>query len=124
MVPLSKTDQLAQRFYYPPHPGATAFYQSRHEPQGLVDFLQRYRDVMLGVFSFGGTAWAIFHFWAGRWRSRPLVRRLRHSPDETQIYEIEHEASDLYATAKINKETYESVKEYVRVRLNELNRRQ
>ena len=123
MVPLSKTDQLAQRFYYPPHPGATAFYQGRHEPQGLVDFLQRYRDVMLGVFSFGGTAWAIFHFWAGRWRSRPLVRRLHRSPDETQIYEIEHEASHLYATAKINKETYESVKEYVRVRLNELNRR-
>lgn len=123
MVPLSKSDQLAQRFYYPPHPGATAFYQGRHEPQGLVDFLQRYRDVMLGLFSLGGSAWAIFHFFAGRWRSRPLVQRLRLTASPQHIYEIEHEASHLFATKKIDKETYEAVKEYVRVRLSELNRR-
>jgi TRAP-type uncharacterized transport system substrate-binding protein len=124
MVPLTKSDQLAQRLYYPPHPGATAFYQERPEPQGLVDFLQRYRDVMLALFSFGGSAWAILHFWAGRWRSRPLISNLRRSPSESQIFAIEHDASLLYAKGKINKETYESLKEYVRVRLNELNRRQ
>lgn len=34
------------------------------------------------------------------------------------------QASQLYATRKINKETYESVKEFVRVRLYGLNRQQ
>ena len=125
MVPFSKTDQLAERFYYPPHPGATAFFQGRYEPQGLVDFLQRYRDAMLGVFSFAGTAWAVFHFWLGRWRSRPLIHRLGQSTlSSGEIFEVEREASHLYATGKINKETYESVKEFVRVRLNALSRQQ
>jgi TRAP-type uncharacterized transport system substrate-binding protein len=124
MVPFSKSDQLGQRFYYPPHPGATAFFQGRPEPQGLIDFFQRYRDVMVGIFSLGGTAWAIFHFWAGRWRTRPLVRRLGETLKPIDIYEVEFAASHLYATGKINKETYESVKEFVRVRLNEVTRDQ
>jgi len=124
LVPFSKTDQLAERFYYPPHPGATAFLQGRYEPQGFIDFLQRYRDVMLGVFSLGGTAWALFHFWVGRLRSRPLVHRLRDTLSSGEIFEVEREATHLYATGKINKETYESVKEFVRVRLNALSRQQ
>ncbi len=123
MTPLSKAAQLAQHSYYPPHPGAVAFYQGRPEPQGLVDFLQRYRDFLLGLFSLGGTAWAALHFLAGRWRSKSLVKRLLQNPSEAQIHEIEHEASHLFATGKINKEIYESVKEYVRVRLNEVSRK-
>jgi hypothetical protein len=94
-----------------PTSGATAFYQDRTEPQGLLDFLQRYRDPMLAVFSFGGTVWAMFHFLAGRWRSRPLVRRLRDSAHDGHIYEMEHEASHLFATGRINKDAYEAVKE-------------
>ena len=124
MVPFSKADQLAERFFYPPHPGATAFLQGRPEPHGFLDFLQRYRDVMVAIFSLGGTAWAFFHFWAGRWRSRPLVHRLRDTLSPAEVYAVEHEASQLYATGKINKETYESVKEFVRVRLHGLNRQQ
>jgi len=124
LVPFSKADQLAERFYYPPHPGATAFFLGHYEPQGFVDFLQRYRDAMLGIFSLGGTAWAVFHFWVGRWRSRPLVHRLRETLKSDEIFEVEREATHLYATGKINKETYEAVKEFVRVRLNALSRQQ
>lgn len=123
MTPLSKAGQLAQRFYYPPHPGAMAFYQGRPEPQGLVDFLQRYRDFLLALFSLGGTVWAAVHFLLARWRSQPLVRRLWSNPSKEQIYEVERQASHLFATGGINRETYESVKEYVRVRLNDVSRK-
>ncbi len=120
LVPLSKANQLAQRYYYPPHPGATAFYQDRPEPAGLLDFIAHYHDLMLALFSICGTSLAVYHFLAGRWRSRPLVRQLERARTKDAVLAVEGEASRLFASKKIDKETYESLKEFARVRLSRL----
>ncbi len=117
MIPLTKEDQVSQRFYYPPHPGALAFFQGGREPHKALDFLQRYRDVLIALFSAGGTVWAIFHFVVARWRRRPLVQALHRDADLGTVLDVEHEASRLFARGKIDKEVYESIKEYTRVRL-------
>jgi TRAP-type uncharacterized transport system substrate-binding protein len=120
MVPHTKEEQLAQRFYYPPHPGATAFFQGRYEPQGLMDFLQRYRDVIIALLSVSGTAIAAVHFFARRWWSRPLLRRLEMAKTRRAILAVDYEASRLFAIGRIDRETFDAVKEYVRVSLNDL----
>jgi len=120
MVLHTREEQLAQRFYYPPHPGATAFFQGRYEPQGLMDFLQRYRDVIIALLSVSGTALAGFHFFARRWWSRPLLRRLEQAKTRRAILAVDSEASRLFAKQRIDRDTFDAVKEYVRVSLNDL----
>ncbi len=120
MVPHTRDEQLAQQFYYPPHPGATAFYQGRYEPQGLMDFLQRYQTILIGLASVSGTCLALYHFIAGRWWSRPLLRRLEQATNRKHILAVDFEASRLFANKRIDKDTYDAVKEYVRVSLNEV----
>ncbi|MEW6542223.1 MAG: TAXI family TRAP transporter solute-binding subunit [Nitrospirota bacterium] len=122
MAPLSKADQLRQRFYYPPHPGALAFYEGKREPHLLLDALTRYRDVLIGIFSIGGTAWAVFHFFVGRWRSRPILDRLHRDPSTKNLLELEREVTKLFATGKLDKDRYQSVKEYIKVHLDQADR--
>jgi len=42
----------------PPHPGATAYFQGRYERQGLMDFLQGYRDGLFALLSVRGAGLA------------------------------------------------------------------
>lgn len=115
LTPLSKAQQLSQRYFYPPHPGATAFYQDRPEPGGLQDFFQRYRDAILVLFSVSGTALTVYHFFARRARSLPLAKQLERAVSRETVLAVEAEATRLFASKKIDKETYEALKEYIRV---------
>lgn len=85
-----------------------------------MDFLHRYRDVIIALLSVSGTGLAAVHFFAGRWWSRPLLRRLEQAKTRKAILAVDFEASRLFAKQRIDRETFDAVKEYVRVSLNEL----